>query len=261
MQIPILTTCFCGPAWATSAVMGAAFSLPFNPVKLVFLIVWFYVCLYCAQYVQFSPLVSKRYRAVASLTALLAGPLIFPVLLLIDVIATSLESRRNMFDVLGDKLHAIMDSLAEMAPGRSKVDNSIMLLDSSGRSLTEIYGHSRNKTQDSHVLDLTEDLIRNALDDEASDILIDPRDNTTYSVRFRVDGVLRTTEEFDSDTCAAVINSIKAVSGMDIAERRRPQDGAFIARTGGGTVSFRVASAGVLNGEPTSHLPRPCEAF
>jgi general secretion pathway protein E len=50
----------------------------------------------------------------------------------------------------------------------------------------------------------------------------------------------------------AVINSIKAVSNMDIAERRRPQDGAFLAKTGDGTVSFRVASAGAVNGEKLS---------
>jgi type II secretory ATPase GspE/PulE/Tfp pilus assembly ATPase PilB-like protein len=39
---------------------------------------------------------------------------------------------------------------------------------------------------------------------------------------------------------------------MDIAERRRPQDGAFLAKTGDGTVSFRVASAGAVNGEKLS---------
>jgi general secretion pathway protein E len=49
-----------------------------------------------------------------------------------------------------------------------------------------------------------------------------------------------------------VINSIKAVAGMDISERRRPQDGAFMAKKGASTASFRVASAGVLYGEKLS---------
>ena len=39
---------------------------------------------------------------------------------------------------------------------------------------------------------------------------------------------------------------------MDIAEKRRPQDGAFVAKTEESSVSFRVASAGVLNGEKLS---------
>jgi type II secretory ATPase GspE/PulE/Tfp pilus assembly ATPase PilB-like protein len=67
-----------------------------------------------------------------------------------------------------------------------------------------------------------------------------------------VDGVLRTVDEIKDETCKAVINSIKAVSGMDISEKRRPQDGAFIAKKGNTNASFRVASAGVLNGEKLS---------
>ena len=139
-----------------------------------------------------------------------------------------------------------------MRSGETQKDKTITLFDSSGRNITEIYGRGRGKSQDHHILDLTKRVIMDALEEEASDILIDPTDDSTYSVRMRVDGVLRVVEEFDSDTCAAIINSIKAVSNMDIADKRRPQDGAFIAKTGEGTVSFRVASAGVLNGEKLS---------
>jgi type II secretory ATPase GspE/PulE/Tfp pilus assembly ATPase PilB-like protein len=73
-----------------------------------------------------------------------------------------------------------------------------------------------------------------------------------YTVRFRVDGVLRTVDEIEANTCQAVINSIKAVSGMDISERRRPQDGAFTAKTAEDTASFRVTSAGAVSGEKLS---------
>jgi type II secretory ATPase GspE/PulE/Tfp pilus assembly ATPase PilB-like protein len=58
--------------------------------------------------------------------------------------------------------------------------------------------------------------------------------------------------ELSSEACKSVINSVKAVSNMDIAERRRPQDGAFTARKGEIRFSFRVASAGALNGEKLS---------
>ena len=64
--------------------------------------------------------------------------------------------------------------------------------------------------------------------------------------------MLRAVEEIEFRRCSAVVNSIKAISGMDIAEQRRPQDGAFIAKTADGDVSFRVASAGVLHGEKLS---------
>ncbi|OHB58003.1 MAG: hypothetical protein A2173_09360 [Planctomycetes bacterium RBG_13_44_8b] len=64
--------------------------------------------------------------------------------------------------------------------------------------------------------------------------------------------MLRSVEEVEFKRCMAIVNSIKAISGMDIAERRRPQDGAFIAKSAENDISFRVASAGVLNGEKLS---------
>ncbi len=86
----------------------------------------------------------------------------------------------------------------------------------------------------------------------ASDILIDPKDQNAYAVRLRIDGTLRAVRELPTETSKAVINSVKAVSSMDIAERRRPQDGAFTATKGDSHVSFRVATAGALNGEKIS---------
>lgn len=86
----------------------------------------------------------------------------------------------------------------------------------------------------------------------ASDILIQPTSSTQFGVRFRVDGQLRTVHELNAEESGAVINSIKAISGMDIAERRRPQDGAFVAQTPQGNISFRIATAGVLHGEKIS---------
>jgi type II secretory ATPase GspE/PulE/Tfp pilus assembly ATPase PilB-like protein len=126
------------------------------------------------------------------------------------------------------------------------------LLDSSGRSINEIYGHGDHKGHDSGFLDLTQTIISDALERRASDILVDPKDEADYTVRFRIDGVLRTVKNLKTETCNAVVNSIKAVSNMDISEKRRPQDGAFIAKKAGITASFRVASAGVLNGEKLS---------
>jgi type II secretory ATPase GspE/PulE/Tfp pilus assembly ATPase PilB-like protein len=134
----------------------------------------------------------------------------------------------------------------------SKDDLPIRLLDSSGRAIREVFGDDSSKSEDRHILDVTEQLILDAIEDEASDILIDPQNNASYTVRFRIDGMLETTDEIDAQTGQAVINSIKAVSSMDISERRRPQDGAFTARMPDATAAFRVASAGVINGEKLS---------
>jgi len=222
--------------------------LPFNPIKLVLLVGWVYLCLYLVQRTQFSPLVPKEYKSIANLASLFAGPILLSVLLIVDTLKKSFESNRSIFEIISEKIRNF-----NLSSLRSKNDSAIKLLDSSGRSLHEIYGHgTRQDSCDSRVLNLTEQMMLNAITERASDILIDPKNDSIYTIRFRVDGVLRIVDQIEGDTCKAIINSIKVVSGMDISERRRPQDGAFAAKTLDGMVSFRAASAGVLNGEKLS---------
>jgi len=227
-------------------------SLPFNPIRLVFLVLWFYLCLYFIQLAQFSPLVPKKYKSIAYVISLFAGPVLFLFLLIVDTVKKSSKSESGILDIIKQQAEDIIANLSYIKPKLTRKDSTIKLLDSSGRSINEIYGHGSNKRRDSHILDITEQVIAKALDQRASDILIDPTSESIYKIRLRVDGVLRTTDEFKEEICKAVINSIKAVSGMDISEKRRPQDGAFIAKKGNTNASFRVASAGVLNGEKLS---------
>jgi len=246
----ILPTQFCLSQTEVSFVSET--SLPFNPTRLVFFVVWFYLCLYFIQRAQFSPLVPKKYKSISYIISLVAGPILFLVLIIIDTAKKSSKSDRSLFETIIEQLRNIIANIRSIKPALRKQASTIKLLDSSGRSIKEIYGHSSNKRKDSHILDLTEQVIANALDQRASDILIDPTSESIFKIRLRVDSVLRTVDEVKTETCKAIINSIKAVSGMDISEKRRPQDGAFIAKQGDTTASFRVASAGVLNGEKLS---------
>ncbi len=229
-----------------------AVTLPFSPVKLILLIGWVYLCLYLVQRVQFSLLVPKKYKTIANLATLVAGPAVLVVLIVIDAVRKSIASSRTFVETLKEQIQTLIEKMRSVPFVRAKGDSTIMLLDSSGRDIHEIYSHGRIKRHDSKILDLTKRVIFDALSDEASDILIDPKDISMYTVRFRVDGVLRTVDEIEANTCQAVINSIKVVSGMDISERRRPQDGAFTAKTAEDTASFRVASAGAVSGEKLS---------
>jgi type II secretory ATPase GspE/PulE/Tfp pilus assembly ATPase PilB-like protein len=226
-------------------------SLPFNPARLVLFILWFYLCLYFVQRAQFSPLVSKKYKSISYIISLVAGPVLFLALIIADTARKSSKSDSSILDIIKQQAKNIVANIRSIKPKFSKKGPAIKLLDSSGRSINEIYGHGSGK-QDSHILDITEKVIARALDQRASDILIDPTSESIYKIRLRVDGVLRTIDEVKAETCKAVVSSIKAVSGMDISEKRRPQDGAFMARKDEKTASFRVASAGVLNGEKLS---------
>jgi len=227
-------------------------TLTFNPLKLVFLIGWVYLCLYCVQNVQFGLLVPKNRKSIAAVVSLFAGPILFFVLTVVDVMRKSSESHLSILEITKTRLQNAVSRIRSSKLLSFKGDSTIRLLDTSGTELKDIYGHGKIKRQDSHILDLTEQVIADSLKERASDILIDPKGESIYTVRFRVDGVLREIRQITADTCRAVINSIKAVSNMDISEKRRPQDGAFVAKTADGTVPFRVASAGVLNGEKLS---------
>ena len=238
------------PRVTDRAIAGAV--LPFSLIRLGALMVWVYLCLYCVQVVQFSPLVSKKYKTAASLVSLLSGPLLLLVLLVIEIAKKWAEGDQGILEMIRQQLKAAFVSVRSSALVRKEQGSILVLLDSAGRSIDEIYGHGEGKRRDTRILDLTEKLIAQALERKASDILIDPKDEATYTIRLRIDGVLRRVKELQAETCKAVVNSIKAVSSMDIAEKRRPQDGAFMAKRGRNTASFRVASAGVLNGEKLS---------
>lgn len=260
MGISALIECFSNPQQLNASLSSISvnssaalsfLSLPFNPVKLFCFIGWVYLCLYFVQRVQFSSLVPKNRKLIANIATLFLGPIPLFVLLIVDVVSKSSESS-SVFEILKERLQSVSVGMRFLRFG-SRSKTALKLLDSSGRSITEIYGHhGKGGREDSHTLELTEQIIADALEERASDILIDPKDELISTIRFRVDGVLRTVEQLEPATCQAVINSIKAVSGMDIAERRRPQDGAFLAKTGDGTVSFRVASAGAVSGEKLS---------
>ena len=227
-------------------------SLPFNPIKLFCLVIWVYLCLYFVQRIQFSELVSKKYKSIAYIITLFAGPTLLLILLIVNTVKKSSQSNISIFEIIKQQAQNAFANIRFRGTKHLRDDSAIRLLDSSGRSIDEIYGHGDKKRHESRILDLTEQVIADALERQASDILIDPKDESTYTIRFRIDGVLRTVKKLKTDTCKAIVNSIKAVSSMDISEKRRPQDGAFIAKKAGTTASFRVASAGVLNGEKLS---------
>src|SRR5215216_7070507 len=91
-------------------------------------------------------------------------------------------------------------------------------------------------------------MIYEALKRRVTDIHMEPtKDELT--VRFRIDGILHNADPFRRSMGDAVINIFKVLSNMDIAERRKPQDGSFSAQVEERFVDFRVATAGSVQGE------------
>lgn len=100
------------------------------------------------------------------------------------------------------------------------------------------------------VIQLVNQLILDAYRERASDIHIEPgKGKQASSVRLRIDGVCRSSLKIPSSHIRAVVSRIKIMSGLDIAERRKPQDGKCAVRFRGQPIELRVATIPTVNGE------------
>ena len=133
-----------------------------------------------------------------------------------------------------------MEDIVFRKPPPPEID----ILDSRGKSVLSLDDASYSES-----LEVMKELIFLALKKRASDIFIDPKKDSVYTVRLRVDGGLRMVRTLDDTLANAVISAIKVAAGMDSFERRRPQDGSFTARVPEGQAAFRVASVGAFGGE------------
>ena len=97
---------------------------------------------------------------------------------------------------------------------------------------------------------LVNSLIFQAAEDGASDMHFEPNENGVV-VRFRTDGVLHEVQRIPKRLAAGVITRLKVLAKMDIAERRKPQDGRISlgAKAAGRTLDVRVASLPTVDGE------------
>ena len=83
---------------------------------------------------------------------------------------------------------------------------------------------------DQHIVKLVDWVLQFAFEQGASDIHLEPRKDKG-KVRFRIDGVLHTIYNMPANTLMAVISRIKILGRMNVAEKRRPQDGRLKTRT------------------------------
>lgn len=98
------------------------------------------------------------------------------------------------------------------------------------------------------VIKLVNHMLLQAIHEKASDIHIEP-DEKVLRVRYRVDGILRESYVFEKDLESAVIARVKITAGMDIAEKRKPQDGRIRFRLESKQIDVRVSSLPTIYGE------------
>jgi len=107
---------------------------------------------------------------------------------------------------------------------------------------------AREEDPNAPIVKLVNLIITEAVHTRASDIHIEPMGDR-IRVRYRVDGVCHVRDDIPKHMQAAVTTRFKIISGMDIAERRIPQDGRIKMKIGGGSIDFRVSACPAYHGE------------
>lgn len=103
-------------------------------------------------------------------------------------------------------------------------------------------------SNDAPLIELVNDMIQQGVREDASDIHVEAFEHTSR-IRFRVDGALYVHFEYPASLHPSIISRIKIMSGMDIAEKRRPQDGRILALIDGRHIDLRVSSLPTMTGE------------
>jgi len=102
--------------------------------------------------------------------------------------------------------------------------------------------------EDAPVVQLVNSILMEAIDGGASDVHLEPQKERLL-VRFRIDGILKEVKSIPKKMTSAVLSRVKVASGMDIAERRRPQDGRMKLKLGSTDVDMRVNTLPIQFGE------------
>ncbi|CBL46042.1 Type II secretory pathway protein, ATPase [gamma proteobacterium HdN1] len=115
--------------------------------------------------------------------------------------------------------------------------------------LLQIGELSNPDANDQHVVKIVDWLLQYAFDQRTSDIHLEPRREIGH-VRFRIDGVLHDVYEMPAAVMAAVTSRIKILGRMDVAEKRRPQDGRLKTKGARGSeVELRLSTLPTAFGE------------
>lgn len=98
------------------------------------------------------------------------------------------------------------------------------------------------------VVHITNTILDKAVVDRASDIHIEPKEDKTY-IRFRIDGDLVNAFTLKTETGSKVISRLKILGGLDIAEKRKPQDGGFATEIHDRAFNIRLSTTSTPYGE------------
>lgn len=114
--------------------------------------------------------------------------------------------------------------------------------------LVRMKNEAEIESSDQHIVNAVEFMLQHAFDTRASDIHVEPKRDYSL-IRFRIDGVLHDIQSIPKIVHAAILSRLKTLSRLDIAEKRRPQDGRIKTTRAGKEIELRVSTLPVAFGE------------
>ena len=143
------------------------------------------------------------------------------------------------FYTLSKSVRGAQQGTASAAP--SGVQNLEQLIDLSRSGKLD--------ANDQHVVNIVDWLLHYAFDQRASDIHLEPR-RDQGNIRFRIDGIMHLVYQVPASVMVAVTSRLKILGRMDLAEKRRPQDGRLKTRTPEGSeIELRLSTMPTAFGE------------
>jgi len=109
-------------------------------------------------------------------------------------------------------------------------------------------GSAEEQQEASSILQLIDVVLKSTINSRSSDIHIEPTEKNCV-VRGRIDGALTEIFIFDKDIYPPMASRLKLLANLDIAEKRKPQDGRFSANVGSREYDFRISTLPILYGE------------
>ena len=168
-----------------------------------------------------------------------------------DIVA--LDDVASVTDLFVDPVVVAQDALAQMFERFLRSDEELSELSSTIEETTDATAAAFTETleeqdNDAPIIRFVNLLIAQAINDRASDIHVEPGERQ-LTVRFRIDGVLHDMQKADRAIQDGIISRLKIMSAIDIAEKRKPQDGRLSVSHEGRQVDLRVATLPTVWGE------------
>jgi len=158
------------------------------------------------------------------------------------VIADADDIQKSIERHYGAEEEAVAKMLEEISSG------DIQFIDESGKAMTAEEQEEKAEAEEAPVIKLVSLLIMEAFRNRASDIHLEPL-GRKFRIRYRIDGYCHEVEGPPRRLQSSVLSRVKIMAGMDIAEKRLPQDGRILIKVLGREIDLRVSALPGSHGE------------